>query len=122
HIMNPRLLKCRLVIIATFCLPLLLALPNYSNAQTKRIISGVITDTSGSALVGASVLEKGTLNGSTTDAAGSFSISVSPNARLVVSFSGYRTVEIGVNGETDLRVSLTPDLQELDNVVVTGYG
>ncbi len=120
--MSQRLQKRKPVFIAAVCLPLLLALSFYSNAQNRHPITGVVTDTAGLALEGASVLEKGTLNGSTTDAQGKFSISVGPNARLVVTFSGYRSTEIEVGQGTNFNVQLVRDLQELDNVVVTGYG
>ncbi len=84
-------------------------------------VRGVVSDAVGPVL-GASVLEKGTGNGTVTDNDGNFSIKVkSADAVLVFSFVGYQTKEVAVNGQTNLQVTLE-DSEILDEVVVVGYG
>lgn len=82
-------------------------------------ISGVIKDSANQPLPGASVVEKGTSNGISTDFDGKFSLSVQNNATLVVSFSGYETKEVQVNGKTNFTIVLKDGLQ-LDEVVIVG--
>ncbi|MEP1487884.1 MAG: TonB-dependent receptor [Algibacter sp.] len=86
-------------------------------------ITGSVTDADGIPLPGASILEKGTTNGAQADFDGQFSLSVTDNnAILVISYIGYTTTEIPVNGETNLKVVLQEDTAALDEVVVVGYG
>src|SRR5690606_28214675 len=86
-------------------------------------VSGVITDADGVPLPGANIVEKGTSNGVTADFDGNFSIEVSnENVTLVVSYIGYATKEIPINGQTNLSVGLEEDAAGLDEVVVVGYG
>ena len=73
-------------------------------------------------IIGASVLEKGTTNGIITDFDGNFNLSVSPNGTLSISYVGYKTQEIPVNGKTRFNVTLVEDTELLDEVVVVGYG
>jgi TonB-linked SusC/RagA family outer membrane protein len=89
--------------------------------QSKRI-AGMVTDENGEPLIGANVLEKGTANGVITDVEGKFSLNVSENAVLQVSFIGYLTQEIVVQNQTDILVTLAEDAQALEEVVVIGYG
>jgi len=86
-------------------------------AQTK--ISGKVLDTSNEPLPGASVLEKGTSNGTATDFDGNFSLSVSEGSTLVVSFTGFETKEVSVDGKTDYTIVLSEGMQ-LEEVVITG--
>ena len=90
--------------------------------QQKRTITGKIKDATGDAVIGASIVEKGTTNGITTDIDGAFSLSVSPNATLVISYIGYITQEILVTNQTSLNVLLKEDVTALEEVVVVGYG
>lgn len=85
-------------------------------------ISGKISDENGDPLPGATVQEKGTTNGTITDIDGNYSMSVSEEATLVISFVGYETIEIPVNGRSAIDVSLSQDLTALDEIVVVGYG
>jgi iron complex outermembrane receptor protein len=113
----------KLQIIATACyLTVFFFLSLGSTAQSKVDISGIVTDDKGSPLSGASVVEKNTANGVITNAEGRYTIKASANSALVISFTGYRTLESPLNGLTSLDVKLTQDLQQLDDVVVTGYG
>ncbi|MDO6603806.1 SusC/RagA family TonB-linked outer membrane protein [Arenibacter palladensis] len=90
-------------------------------AQTT--VSGTVSDEQNVPLPGATVLEKGTKNGTTTDFDGNFTIQVSDaNAVLAVSFLGYATNEIPLNGQTNVSVALQEDSSLLDEVVVVGYG
>jgi TonB-linked SusC/RagA family outer membrane protein len=86
-------------------------------------ISGKVTDESGLPLPGSNVLEKGTANGTTTDSNGAFTINVSDeNSVLVFSFIGYAVQEVSVGNQTTVNVSLQPDVQSLQEVVVTALG
>jgi TonB-dependent starch-binding outer membrane protein SusC len=91
-------------------------------AQNKKI-TGKVTDDNGAALPGVSIVVKGTTNGTTTDAGGEYSISVSDDQSvLVYSFIGYTTEEVVVGNKTVIEIKLTEDLQALGEVVVVGYG
>jgi len=86
-------------------------------------VSGVINDDAGSPIPSASVVEKGTKNGVTTDEKGKFKIIVtSSKATLVITSVGFDTKEIKLKGQETLSVSLSPASQNLTEVVVTGYG
>lgn len=86
-------------------------------------ITGTVTDESGEVLPGVNVLEKGTTNGTTTDASGKYSLTVQEeNSVLVFSFIGYKSMEIRVGTQTDISVSLPADATTLQEVVVVGYG
>ena len=89
--------------------------------QKKVVITGTVKDVLGP-VVGANVVEKGTTNGTVTDMEGHFSLQVSPNAVLVVSYIGYIDQTIPVDGKNSLTVLLKEDSQALDEVVVVGYG
>ena len=99
-----------------FCL-----IPLWAFAQSV-MVKGVVKDTSGEAIIGASVLEKGTTNGTITDFDGNFALNVSKNAVLVVSFVGYKNEEIPVAGQSSLKITLKEDSKALEEVVVIGYG
>lgn len=85
-------------------------------------ISGIITDENGQALAGVNVVEKGTSNGTSSDANGSYKLNVKENAVIIFSFIGYITQEITANAQTALNVTMAPDIQSLSEVVVVGYG
>ena len=73
-------------------------------------------------VAGANVVEKGTTNGTITDMDGKFTLNVSPNAVLVVSFIGYTEQQITVGNQTSFKIQMKEDSQALDEVVVVGYG
>jgi len=89
--------------------------------QGKRI-TGTVTDERGETIIGANVLEKGTGNGVVTDMDGNFSIAVSGTATLQFSYIGYITQEIKVENQSTISVILHEDFQNLDEIVVIGYG
>ncbi|CAM4345578.1 TonB-dependent receptor [Zobellia roscoffensis] len=86
-------------------------------------VSGMVTDQEGSPLPGANIIEKGTTNGITADFDGNFSIEVSDiNATLVISYIGFSTKEVALEGQTEIAVQLAESAAGLDEVVVVGYG
>lgn len=105
------------------CLCLFLAtMPLF--AQNQLTVSGVVTEkATGYSAIGVSVLVKGTMNGTITSVDGDYSLSNVPsNATLVFSYIGMVTQEIPVNGQTVINVLLDEDAQNLEEVVVIGYG
>ena len=81
-------------------------------------VKGVVKDQTGETVIGASVMEKGTTNGTITGIDGDFSLNMSSNGTLVVSFVGYKTQEVQVKGQKQLQVVLSEDAEMLDEVVV----
>lgn len=86
----------------------------------SQAISGVVTDANGEPVIGASVSEKGTTNGTITDINGKFSLNVKPGAVLKVTFVGYKPHE--VKATRTMKIILKEDSELLDEVVVVGYG
>lgn len=85
-------------------------------------INGKITDENGQGLPGASVVVKGTSKGTTTDIEGNFNLITSDQAILAISFVGYITQEIAIGGRSTIDTQLVLDAEQLDEVVVVGYG
>lgn len=86
-------------------------------------VTGTVLDNNGIPLPGATIVEKGTTNGTQTDFDGNFSIEVaSEDATLSISYIGYQLQEIVLNGKSNITVTLEEDSQSLDEVVVVGYG
>lgn len=93
-----------------------------ANAQ-QTSITGIVKDAkTGEAILGASILEKGTSNGTITNIDGNFSLKVSPKAVLVVSYIGYTTAEVPVSGQKNLEIKLNEESVALGEVVAIGYG
>ena len=89
----------------------------------QTTITGTITDETGEPLIGASILEGGTVNGTITDFDGNFSFEVSESATvLVVSYTGYTTKEVELTGAANYQIVLSASDQLLEEVVVIGYG
>lgn len=93
-----------------------------SYAQQRTITGKVTSSDDGSAIPGANILEKGTNNGTATDASGNYSISVSSGATLVFTFVGYATLEVPIGSRTTIDAVLQADVTSLAEIVVTGYG
>lgn len=87
----------------------------------KVPVSGTVSDQTGP-VIGASVIEKGTTNGTMTDNDGHFTLTVSKGAVIEISSIGYKTQEITVGAQTNFTVTLSEDNEFLDEVVVVGYG
>ncbi len=88
----------------------------------ERTISGTIADDDGVALVGVSVVVKGTTSGAITDVAGQFNLKVDPGAVLTVSYVGFSSQEITVGNQSVFKIVLHEDTKDLGEVVVVGYG
>ncbi|GHU89292.1 SusC/RagA family TonB-linked outer membrane protein [Bacteroidia bacterium] len=88
----------------------------------EKEIQGVITDKNGELIAGASILEKGTLNGTYSDVDGKFSLKVPSGSKIVISYIGFDKQEITIDNQTDLQIALTEDIRNLEEVVVIGYG
>ncbi|MBO7115825.1 MAG: TonB-dependent receptor [Prevotella sp.] len=89
--------------------------------QTTKKITGTVSDSQGP-VIGASVVEKGTSNGTVTDFDGNFTLNVKPGATLVISYIGFETQEIATGNQSSFNVTLQEDNNSLDEVVVVGYG
>ena len=90
--------------------------------QGNKKVTGTITDPKGEPIIGANVVVKGSTNGTITDIDGHFSIEVTPNAILQVSYIGYVAQDVPVGNKDNLVISIHEDTQKLDEVVVVGYG
>lgn len=104
-----------LVLVFLFCLlPL--------GAWAQNVVKGTVNDETGSPVVGATVKVTGTSEGCITDLDGNFSIKASQNASLSVSYVGYITQRVNVNGRSNIVIVLKEDNTTLSDVVVIGYG
>ena len=89
----------------------------------SRTVQGTVTDDTGDPLIGVNVIVKGTANGIITDVNGSFTLNIpNDNAVLVFSFIGFITQEITVGNSRSINVTLLEDAQQIEEVVVIGYG
>ena len=92
-------------------------------ARAQNItVNGVVEDSAGEPMIGATVLVDGSKDGVATDFDGNFTIKCAPNAKLHVSYIGYKPQTIEVNGQTNIKVVLLEDSEALEEVVVIGYG
>src|SRR5574344_2036140 len=90
-------------------------------AQGK--VTGTVVDATGEPVIGASVLVKGTSNGTVTDLNGNFTISnAQKNSTIVVSYVGYKSEIVALSGRQDVKITLQEDKKVLDEIVVVGYG
>ena len=96
-------------------------LNNGVNQQTKRV-TGTVVDETGLPIIGANVVQKGTTNGIITDIDGRFSLDIPDNAILEISYIGYLSQSIPIGNKTTVEVTLREDTQNLDEVIVVGYG
>lgn len=97
-------------------------LESISSALYQLSITGIVKDSDGTPLPGASVLEKGTTNGVITDFDGNFKIDIkNANAILIVSYLGFQQREVSAAGQTNISIMLDEDSSKLDEVIVTGY-
>lgn len=92
-------------------------------AQQQDKVTGVVVDANGEPIIGATVMIKGSSNGSIADLEGKFTISNVPaNAVIQVSYVGYKTATVAVKGQSNLKIVLQEDAAALDELVVVGYG
>lgn len=100
-----------------------LGLESIASIQQQTItVSGVVMGSDGEPLMGVNVVEKGTTNGTITDLDGKYTLNVGANAVLQFSYIGYVSSDIAVNGQRTVNVTMKEDSQNLDEVVVVGYG
>lgn len=92
------------------------------SAQNSNKIYGIVSESSGTPMIGVSVTVKGTNIGTITDLNGNYQINASSNATLVYSFIGYKVKAVEVAGKSKINVSMEEDNKLLDEVVVVGYG
>ncbi|WP_170309854.1 SusC/RagA family TonB-linked outer membrane protein [Seonamhaeicola maritimus] len=111
--------------VSGFVLMLVLLFSSFTvvNLQAQNKISGVVKDAGGLPLPGVSVIQKGTTRGASTDFDGNYTLELtSGDEILVFSYIGFKTIEIPVNGQTTINVTLDEDIESLDEVVIVGYG
>ena len=96
--------------------------PSSQSTQQAKKITGKVVDATGEPIIGASVLVKDTGTGAVTNLDGNFSVDASVGNTLVVSFVGYRTVEVKVTNASSYAVTMQDDSQTLNEVVVTAMG
>lgn len=89
--------------------------------EQQNTVNGVVYDENGDALIGASVMVKGTQNGAATDMDGKFSLNAKPGATLVISYMGYTTQEVKAS-RAPMKINMKPENNTLDELVVVGYG
>lgn len=94
----------------------------FSAFAQSKVVTGVVKNPEGETLIGVSVLEKGTSNGTITDFDGNFRLNVSNNATLVFSYVGFQPQEISVANQSALNVVMSEDDKMLEEIVVVGYG
>ncbi len=99
-----------------------LLLSGSSEVMAQNQVSGIVTDEAGEAVVGATVTIRGTTTGTVTDLDGRYSLEVSDDDVLVFSFVGYESTIMPVNGQSMIDISLGLDFEQLEEVVVLGYG
>ncbi|MDL2221576.1 TonB-dependent receptor [Parabacteroides sp. OttesenSCG-928-N08] len=117
--MNRKKKSCLARAILCLLVGCFLSLPAFAQTVT---VTGNIKDVSGEPVIGASVLEKGTTNGTVTDYDGNFTLSIQPNGTISVSYIGYKPQEILLKGQKNLIIIMQEDTEVLDEVVVIGYG
>ncbi len=94
----------------------------FTSVQKAKKIKGTVVDSKGEPIIGASVLVKGTSNGTITDVDGNFSLNASQGSVLVVSYVGYTKKEISLGNAANYNITLAEDAQALSEVVVTAMG
>lgn len=126
---NPQIMKIQLIILLFFCTGISVNVKAHEGSPEKQEqlqlssgITGTVVDENGDPIIGASIAEKGTTNGTMTDVDGKFAIQVRQGAVLVISYIGYITQEITIGTQKDFEIKLEVGQQTLDEVVVVGYG
>jgi TonB-dependent starch-binding outer membrane protein SusC len=124
RLLDSQRIRYGFAVMISFCLLIQSTLSSASTAVPQsRTVSGKVTDDTNNALPGVSILEKGTTNGTVTDADGNYSISVaSRESVLLYSFVGTKTQQVVVGDQTTVSIQLVSDIATLGEVVVIGYG
>ncbi|MFK7810850.1 MAG: SusC/RagA family TonB-linked outer membrane protein, partial [Maribacter sp.] len=90
--------------------------------EIQSTITGIVNDENGAPLPGASVILKGTTNGTQTDFDGNFTIDAPSDGTLIISYIGYKSIEVAISGQSNIVAGLEVDASQLEEVVVVGYG
>ena len=106
----------------SFALVLLAMLMPFSLLAQDIKVQGVVTDQTGETVIGATVMQKGTSNGTVTDLDGNFALNVPADATLTISYIGFASQDVPVNGKADFSIVMKEDNKTLSEVVVVGYG
>ena len=114
-------MKCTVHYLRSVVLFLVCMTPLWAFPQNITV-TGTVLDEAGDPLIGATVQQKGAANGIATDIDGNFKLNVPKNATLVVSYVGYNTQSVAVDGRTNITITLKENAEMLDEVVVVGYG
>ncbi|MDR1724340.1 MAG: carboxypeptidase-like regulatory domain-containing protein, partial [Tannerella sp.] len=120
--MNKKLIFFRSSTLRRALCLLCIAMSFSLTALAQKQVTGTVTDADGEPVIGANIAEKGTNNGTITNADGQFRLTVKEGAVLRVSYIGYITQEIAVANRTTLTISLAEDTQALEEVIIIGYG
>ncbi|MEO8534366.1 MAG: SusC/RagA family TonB-linked outer membrane protein [Flavobacterium sp.] len=115
-------MKKALIKRCSFLLFTLMSVVSYAQTIEYVTVTGTVTDNSGLLIPGVNVTEKSTKNTVTTDYSGKYKIKVATGGTLVFSFIGMKKVELPLNGRTLINTSMQDDSNQLDNIVVVGYG
>jgi len=99
---------------------LLLLAPMFSFAQ-QITVSGTVVDAAGESLIGATVIEKGTTNGTVSDYNGNYELTVAAGATLMVTYTGFGGIEMAVDGQRRINITLNESAETLEEVVVQGF-
>ncbi len=109
--------------ILKICLVCLLLLPSaIARGQGQIVVKGVVVDESDTPVIGATVLVKNTVTGTSTSVDGSYTIKAGGSDVLVFSYLGYKTQEVAINNRTLVNIKLSSDAEVVEDVVVVGYG
>ena len=114
-------MKCTLTYLRSIVLMIVCMTPLWAFSQNITV-TGTVLDEAGDPLIGATVQQKGSGNGIATDIDGNFKLNVPKNATLVVSYVGYTTQAVAVDGRTSITITMKENSEVLDEVVVVGYG
>lgn len=117
HSNRPRF-RGKVVFLFLLC-STLFSVAAFAQVQT---VTGTVLDEIGMPLPGANILETGTKNGVTTDFDGNYSLQVNKGASITITYIGYKTQVIEVGSKSTINIELAPDLQQLDETVIIGYG
>lgn len=98
------------------------AVNEVASVKQQKTISGIVMDDQGEPIIGASVLEKGTTNGTITNIDGHFTLPIGKGTELLVSYVGYTTKVVKIGNQGSIKIVLSEDTKTLDEVVVIGYG
>jgi TonB-linked SusC/RagA family outer membrane protein len=123
HLRMKQIVKLAILLFLLPFLGLTATAGNSSSQQVERNISGIVWDENGEAIIGANVVVPGTSTGAITDLDGKFRLNVPEGkATIKISYLGYEDQEIDIANKTNVIIRLIPSYQELDELVVIGYG